>query len=512
MKYIIYCRKSTDEKDKQILSIESQIAELKEFAKREKLEIVDTLTEAKSAKIPGRLKFGEVLRRIEKGEIQGILSWHPDRLARNSIDGGRIIFLLDTGKLIDLKFPTFWFDNTPQGKFMLNIAFGQSKYYVDNLIENIKRGNRQKLRNGVWPSKAPLGYLNNPKTRGIDIDSEKSLIVKKAFELFIQGRKSFTDIDRFLASVGVTDGNGRELKNDVVKYMLTNKFYVGIMKYAGEYYQGTHQTFIDKELFEKVQKQVVKIEKPRGDGHNFPFVGIARCAECGGAITAEIHTKYYRGTDRTANYIYYHCTKKMGKYCSQAYIRQEEFESQFRKIVSDIAIPESVGNDWLSWLEEDKENEVKLSQETIFKLEEQTSEIDRKQNILLDSFLDQIVDPDTYKKKKNELFEQKLELQEKIALTKEKGSSWLEPLEEFIKSSINCGKIACVKNNSDELSSTGKNVGSNFFLNNRRLSVNYNLGYSALFSECGGRPPATMLATKSQSVVAEGLEPPTLRM
>ncbi len=435
-----------------------------------------------------------------------------DRLARNSIDGGKIIYLLDTGKLLDLKFPTFWFDNTPQGKFMLSIAFGQSKYYVDNLIENIKRGNRQKLRNGVWPSKAPLGYLNNPKTRGIDIDPEKSLIVKKAFELFIQGRKSFADINRFLASVGVTSRNRKVLNNDVVKYMLTNKFYVGIMKYAGEYYQGTHKTFIDKELFDKVQKQVVKIEKPRGGGHNFPFTGIARCAECGGAITAEIHTKYYKGTDRTADYIYYHCTKKMGEYCSQAYIRQEEFESQFRKIVSDVAIPESVGNDWLSWLEEDRKNEVKLSQETIFKLEEQTSEIDIKQNILLDSFLDQVVDPETYKKKKNELFEQKLKLQEKIALTKEKGSSWLEPFEEFIKRSINCGKIACVKNNSDELSSIGKNVGSNFLLNNRCLSANYNLGYSTLFSECGGHSPVTMLASKSQSVDPVGFEPTTFRM
>lgn len=153
MKYIAYCRKSTDEKDRQILSIEAQIAELTEFAKREGLEILEFIEEAKTAKIPGREQFEKVLRLIEKGQAQGILSWHPDRLARNSIDGGKIIYLLDTGKLLDLKFPTFWFDNTPQGKFMLNIAFGQSKYYVDNLSENVKRGLRQKLRNGVYPGK-----------------------------------------------------------------------------------------------------------------------------------------------------------------------------------------------------------------------------------------------------------------------------------------------------------------------------------------------------------------------
>src|SRR3989338_6163512 len=110
MKYIAYCRKSTDEK------------------------------EAQTAKIPGRKVFADLIRKIEEGSVDGIISWNPDRLARNSIDGGKIIYLVDEGKLKDLKFPTHWFDNTPQGKFMLSIAFGQSKYYVDNLSENVKRG------------------------------------------------------------------------------------------------------------------------------------------------------------------------------------------------------------------------------------------------------------------------------------------------------------------------------------------------------------------------------------
>ena len=128
MKYIAYCRKSTDEKTKQVLSIESQVSEIKEFAMREHLEIVEWVSESKTAKVPGRAMFAHALSLIEAGKVQGLVSWHPDRLARNSIDGGKIIYLLDTGKLHDLKFPSFWFENSPQGKFMLNIAFGQSKY------------------------------------------------------------------------------------------------------------------------------------------------------------------------------------------------------------------------------------------------------------------------------------------------------------------------------------------------------------------------------------------------
>src|SRR3990167_1390041 len=179
MRYVIYARKSSESEERQILSIEVQLAELQEYSAKEKLEIVASFQEAQTAKEPGRTKFAEMLSFLQSGKAEGIISWHPDRLARNSIDGGQIIYLLDTGKIKDLKFPTHWFENTPQGKFMLNIAFGQSKYYVDNLSENIKRGHRAKLRKGIWPSFAPLGYANNHKTRDIDIDIEKAPLIKK---------------------------------------------------------------------------------------------------------------------------------------------------------------------------------------------------------------------------------------------------------------------------------------------------------------------------------------------
>jgi site-specific DNA recombinase len=147
--WFLYVRKSTDEEGYQVLSIESQIEELKEFAKRENLEISEIFIEKKTAKIPGREIFNEMISKIETSKtLIGILAWHPDRLARNSVDGGRIIYLLDTGKLAGLKFPTFSFENTQAGKFFLSIALSNAKYYIDNLSENVKRGNRQKLRCG----------------------------------------------------------------------------------------------------------------------------------------------------------------------------------------------------------------------------------------------------------------------------------------------------------------------------------------------------------------------------
>src|SRR5258706_1650357 len=197
-KYFLYARKSTDDTQRQVRSIDDQIVELKALARKRDIEIVDVYIEKQTAKVPGRPFFNEMLDRIEKGEATGILAWHPDRLARNSLDGGRVIYLLDTGVLVDLKFCTFWFENTPQGKLMLAIAFGMSKYYVDKLSEDIKRGLNGKLAEGRWPQFAPIGYLNDANTKTIIPDPVRGPLVRKAFELYAQGDVT---LDRLMASV-----------------------------------------------------------------------------------------------------------------------------------------------------------------------------------------------------------------------------------------------------------------------------------------------------------------------
>ncbi len=234
MKYIAYCRKSTDEKDKQVMSIDQQVAELKEFAARENLEVVEFLTESQTAKTPGRPVFNSLVKMIEAGTASGIVSWNPDRLARNSVDGGRIIYLLDLGELQSLKFPTHWFENTPQGRFMLSIAFGQAKYYVDNLSQNVHRGLKFKIKRGIWPARAPMGYRNDRNTKTIVVYEPEAKVIKKAFELYAAGNHSLHSIGEFFLESGIKNKISGGTPNDSnLRRLLMRPFYTGHMVYKG---------------------------------------------------------------------------------------------------------------------------------------------------------------------------------------------------------------------------------------------------------------------------------------
>ena len=299
-KFFIYTRKSTDTEDRQVRSISDQLAELKELAVKEQIEVVDIFVEKQTAKAPGRPVFNEMLLRIEANEANGILAWHPDRLARNSVDGGKIIYLLDTGKIAELKFPTFWCDPTQQGKFMLSIAFSQSKYYVDNLSENIKRGHRNKVKEGIWPQMSPIGYVN-VKGGGIIPHADLAPLVKKTFEAYSTGNFTLREVRDKFNALGLKRKSGRELAVSNYQKLLKNPIYTGLMRYNGEIFEGKHEPIISKKLFDSVQEVMMRKSKPHSKGLKpFLYRGFFRCGECGCFITTE--------TQKGHNYL--RCTKR----------------------------------------------------------------------------------------------------------------------------------------------------------------------------------------------------------
>ncbi|MFZ6035521.1 MAG: recombinase family protein [Patescibacteria group bacterium] len=443
-KYFLYARKSTDVEDKQVLSIEAQIVELRAFAKKEGLQILDELVEKKSAKVPGRQIFNSMMDSIEKGEAQGIVSWHPDRLARNSVDGGRIIYLLDTGQLAALKFPQFWFESTPQGKFMLNIAFGQSKYYVDSLSENVKRGLRQKARRGEFSGIAPIGYINDLRSKTVVVDKEQAKVVRQAFELYAEGNSTLDDISRFLARHGIKSRNGIAKKRDRISFILSNPFYIGLFSYAGELYKGKHQPVISKKIFDKVQEVLQQKSRPHHKTKNEPqpYCGLLRCGTCNFMITGESKTKHQKNGNEH-HYVYYRCTKKSKVMkCNEPCIRQKALDEQIAPILQKFSLRSDWADDLLNRLEQDTSSSARSSVAFVQETENTIKAIQTKLQRLLDSYLEQDIDRETYVEKKAALLGEKKTLREKITQLEQKRIGWVEPMRKWINTAAELPKIA----------------------------------------------------------------------
>ncbi len=434
-KYFLYARKSTEDDDKQVMSIEAQLFELREFAASENLKILAEFQESKSAKSPGREVFGELMMRIEKMDGVGILAWHPDRLARNSIDGGRIIYGVDTRMILALRFPTFWFEPTPQGLFMLQVAFGQSKYYSDNLKQNVERGMRQKLRRGEWLTKAPFGYINNPRTKNIEPDPVKSRIIVRAFEEYAKGSYTLISLGAFLAEHGVTTKAGMPLAKASVKRILTNRAYLGFTKHRDEYFDGSFAPILSPTLFETVQKQLASRATPRKSkqAHDFPFTGLFRCSECHSMITAQWATGKCGG-----RYRYYRCTKKSG-YCSQGYLREDLLATQVKAQLQSVSLPEAWTEYMLKKNETWEHEEKHVSSNRLDRMKQDMRSLETKLDTLIDLHLSGDIERETYLKKKDALMREKVSLQSKASSVCAERKEWVEPLRKWILDSKRAG-------------------------------------------------------------------------
>jgi len=443
-KFFLYARKSTDVEDKQVLSIEAQLTELRSFAQEQGLEIVEELVEKQSAKTPGRPIFGQMLRRIERGEANGIVSWHPDRLARNSVDGGQIIYFLDIGLLSNLKFPSHWFENTPQGKFTLSMAFVQSKYYVDSLSENTKRGLRQKVRNGDYPSQAPVGYINDSRDKSIVVDKKKSKIIRLAFEKYAKGESRLEDISNFLAKNGIVSRGGKIISKTRASFILSNPFYIGLFKYGGERHEGKYEPIVSKKLFDKAQ-EILKLRgvpDRKSKNEPQPFCGLISCASCGMMITGEYKVKKQKNGN-VHNYTYYHCTKKSKTTkCSEPCIRQEELDRQLSSLIKSVSLPKDWAEELLKMAEKDFKNSAQSLTACVKEKQNKISSLSQKLERLLNGYLEQIIEQETYRAEKAKLLSQKKSLEEEIYDLSHKQNNWLEPMKEWIKDAQNLSGIA----------------------------------------------------------------------
>ncbi|MEQ9263115.1 MAG: recombinase family protein [Owenweeksia sp.] len=369
-RYFLYARKSSESEDRQMASIPDQVKEVQRLASELNLDIVEIITESRSAKAPGRPAFDNMLLRIQQGEANGILCWKLNRLARNPVDGGQISWMLQQGAIQHIQ--CYGRDYKPSDNvLMMQVEFGMANQYVKDLSVDVKRGMRMKAERGWYPSRSlPIGYRHNTQRKSLSqeiLPDDNFNTIQELWKLMLSGDYSIADIKQKGDEMHLVGVTGKVLPVKTYRRIFTSKFYCGYFNWKDAHgvmneYKGKHKAMVSLAEYKKVQKMLTGRTNPyRTCDHDFLFKGILKCGECGCSVTPEqkrhtwcdkcqrkfsclhrddcprCHTPL--GNFKIFEGVYYRCTKKRGP-CSQRYVSEKQLREQYRKAIQNITIPE----------------------------------------------------------------------------------------------------------------------------------------------------------------------------
>lgn len=323
LKFVLYARKSTSGDERQERSIPDQIADCHDLRDRENLNIIEVIKEQESAKDPDiRPKFKKMIEGLKAGKYDGIIVWHPDRLARNMKDAGEIIDLLDKGIIKHIAFATYAFENNPMGKMLLGISFVLSKQYSDHLSENVKRGVRRAISEGKYVGSHKHGYYKGTEGR-LYPDGESWRLIKDAFYM----RKDNHTLQEIADHLNKYEyscikGNKRQkykMDPKLVSNILKDPIYAGFLLYGEELvylpdvYDFTPaieaEDFLDineEESILSVKFKSKRIAKKSGSVEANLMRKMVYCGECNKVMSSGITTKPNKDERR----YYYRCETK----------------------------------------------------------------------------------------------------------------------------------------------------------------------------------------------------------
>jgi site-specific DNA recombinase len=308
---VLYARVSSKEQEKDGFSIPAQEKLLRHYAAETIIPIAKEFTDVETAKRSGRTGFGEMitfLRRTPSCRI--ILVEKTDRLYRNLKDWVTI-----DGLDVEVHFVKENFvvsgESRSSEKFVHGIKVLMAKNYIDNLSEETRKGMLEKAEQGIWPSYAPLGYVNVDGANGkrtIQPDPQLAPVIRKMFEWYATGEYSLAEVTKKAQAAGmIFRKSGNPVPKATVHKILHNRIYTGDFDFDGRMYRGKYEPIISRELWQRVQEIIQQRlgRRRHKQKHDFAFSGLIACGHCGCSLVGELKKK---------RYVYYHCTGNKGKW------------------------------------------------------------------------------------------------------------------------------------------------------------------------------------------------------
>ncbi len=484
MKYTIYARKSSEAKEKQAVSIPDQIAECQECAHTLSIDCSPTpMTESKSAFKPhNRPVFDRMIELIESGDIEAILTWKPDRLCRNPEEGGKILQLLQDGKLKEIRTATGEIYSQESDHLILQIHFGMANQYSRNLSQNVRRGLKHKIERGQYPRPPLTGYIGYGERgqRNIKPDPLLAPLVRESYELMSTGNYSLHALLRIMEKKGITTRLGKHVSKSHFHEILTNPTFYGYIRTHGAIVKGDFEPIIDKPLFDKVQEVFNRKTVPRKnlwiDHHEYN--GLMRCGECDSSITTTVKKKYYKTTKRSAEYVYHHCSHRKGK-CSQGTMMTNDLDKLLKKEISKIAIDSDVWQLGIKLLKSKHGEETKRNADHLHAFQGKFGLLQDKLNRLISMRADGELSKDEFLVQKQLLTEEQDKVQRLMRDSEKSARTWLELAEEFLDTAY---KAKEVMEGSDVVAKRNliMTVGENLLLKDKKLDISFKQPYDIL--------------------------------
>ena len=478
----VYLRRSQDREDRQSLSIPKQDKQVKQIFERDtSLHPVFLPPEDKSAKVPGRPVFNDMMQRIENGEAQHIAVWMLSRLSRNPVDAATVIFAMDRGLLHSVCTPTRVYKNTPEDKWMLQVELANAKKNNDDLSIQVKEGFAEKRSHGQYPGPVPIGYLNaiiRPGERNIIPDPEKALKVVHICEIAATGLYQIDDLLKEAHKIGFTAKSGKPIAKQTLIDMLQRRANTGVFKYnrTNEWHQGTYEPLISVELYDKIQVAMGWVKPRRRDkpnattGRYYPYKGLFMCETCKFNVTAYTKPKTL-ASGKATEYVFYTCTKKSKKMkCKEKQLSGGLLEQQIKSCVQEYEISGEDGVECNRWLNKHYNDYIKKTHQNRPQWLKDSREARKALEVLDEKLEKGVMTDERYKERAAIHTETVARTKQLLEDTNTDAEAWLELAKETSSSVANIGDVFEMAND-EERRRLMMYMGSNWTLDNKKVAL-----------------------------------------
>jgi site-specific DNA recombinase len=419
--YFAYTRVSTAKQGERGVSLQEQQGAIQRYAQKFGLVTKGWFEERESAAKRGRPVFTRMLRLLRQGKAHGIIIHKIDRSARNLKDWADLGEMIDAG--IEVHFANESLDlHTRGGRLSADIQAVVAADYIRNLREETRKGFYGRLKQGLYPLPAPLGYEDRGKGKPKELNPVMAPLVAKAFELYGTGSYSLHRLLEEIHRLGLRNRHGNNVSLNGLSTLLNNPFYIGLIRVqtTGEMFPGQHQPLISKTLFERVQRILHGKTVDRVIRHDFVFRRLMRCASCGYLLSGEVQK----------GHVYYRCHTPS---CPTTAVREEIVDEALTTSLGPLALNPSELEYLQEWVRETRLQQGTMREQELTRLRLRLDSIRNRLNRLTDALIDGLLEKSLFDERKNAVLLEEREVKDHIVEWEHNGGRGLARLEKFLE-------------------------------------------------------------------------------